>query len=50
MSVLTVILNILFPPVAVALNHGISGKLLVSIICTLLGWIPGVIHAFIVNK
>lgn len=50
MSLLTIILNILFPPVAVALNHGISTTLLISILLTLLGWLPGVIHAFIVNK
>ncbi|WP_083961651.1 YqaE/Pmp3 family membrane protein [Salinimicrobium terrae] len=46
---LTIILNILLPPVAVYLNHGVGTTLLISIILTLIGWLPGVIHAFIVN-
>ncbi len=50
MSLLTIILNLLFPPVAVALQHGLSTTLLINILLTLLGWLPGVIHAFIVNK
>lgn len=49
MSILTIILNILLPPVAVFMKHGIGGTFLISIILTLIGWIPGVIHAFIVN-
>ncbi|WP_344786764.1 YqaE/Pmp3 family membrane protein [Postechiella marina] len=50
MSILTIILNILFPPLSVALKHGVSMTLLISILLTLLAWLPGVIHAFIVNK
>ncbi len=50
MSLLTILLNLLLPPVAVALKHGLSTTLLISILLTLLGWLPGVIHAFIVNK
>ncbi|WP_142784599.1 YqaE/Pmp3 family membrane protein [Changchengzhania lutea] len=50
MSLLTIILSILLPPVAVALKHGLSTTLLINILLTLLGWIPGVIHALIVNK
>ncbi|MGI0107232.1 YqaE/Pmp3 family membrane protein [Salinimicrobium sp. WS361] len=46
---LTIILNILLPPLAVYLNHGVGTALLISIILTLIGWLPGVIHAFIVN-
>lgn len=49
MSILTVILNILLPPVAVFMKHGVGSTLLISIVLTLIGWIPGVIHAFIVN-
>lgn len=49
MSLTTVILNILLPPLAVFLKHGIGTTFLVSIILTIIGWIPGVIHAFIVN-
>lgn len=50
MSVLTIILNLLLPPLAVFLKHGLSGTFLISLILTALGWLPGVIHAFIVNN
>lgn len=50
MSLLAIILNTIFPPLPVALKHGIGKTLLISIILTLLAWIPGVIHAFIVNN
>lgn len=46
---LTIILNILLPPLAVYLNHGLGTTFLISLILTLIGWLPGVIHAFIVN-
>ncbi len=49
MSILTIILNILLPPVAVFMKHGVGSTLLISIVLTLIGWLPGVIHAFIVN-
>lgn len=50
MSLLTIILSILLPPVAVFLKHGIGTTLLISILLTFLGWLPGVIHAFYVNS
>ena len=50
MSLITIILNLLLPPVAVFLKHGIGTTFFISILLTLLGWLPGVIHAFIVNK
>ena len=50
MSLLTIILNILLPPLAVFLKHGVGTTFLVSIILTIIGWLPGVIHAFIVNQ
>lgn len=50
MSILTIILNIIFPPLSVALKHGVGTTLLISILLTLFAWIPGVIHAFVVNK
>ena len=50
MSLTTIILNILLPPLAVFMKHGLGTTFLVSIILTIIGWIPGVIHAFIVNK
>ncbi|CAG8498159.1 hypothetical protein C2G38_2008969 [Gigaspora rosea] len=43
-----VILAILLPPVAVFLKRGCSTDLLINILLTLLGWIPGVIHAMCV--
>ncbi|MHA7056085.1 YqaE/Pmp3 family membrane protein [Aquimarina sp. M1] len=49
MSLTTIILNILLPPLAVFMKHGVGSALLISIILTIIGWIPGVIHAFIVN-
>jgi uncharacterized membrane protein YqaE (UPF0057 family) len=49
MSLLTIILNILLPPLAVFMKHGLGSTFLISLILTIIGWIPGVIHAFIVN-
>jgi uncharacterized membrane protein YqaE (UPF0057 family) len=49
MSILTIILNLLLPPLAVFLKHGLGMTFLVSILLTALGWLPGVIHAFYVN-
>lgn len=49
MSLLTIILNILLPPLAVFLNHGLGTKFLISLLLTLVGWLPGVIYAFYVN-
>lgn len=50
MSLLTIILNIILPPLAVFLKHGLGGAFLVNLLLTLLGWLPGVIHAFWVNS
>ncbi|MGB3606229.1 MAG: YqaE/Pmp3 family membrane protein [Psychroserpens sp.] len=50
MSLLTIILNILLPPLAVFLVHGIGTEFLISLLLTLVGWLPGVIYAFYVNS
>ncbi|TYB76708.1 YqaE/Pmp3 family membrane protein [Bizionia gelidisalsuginis] len=50
MSVLNIIITILLPPLGVFLKHGLGGKFLINILLTLLGWLPGVIHAFYVNQ
>lgn len=50
MSLLTIILNILLPPLAVFMQHGLGTAFLISVVLTLIGWLPGVIHAFIVNS
>lgn len=49
MSLITIILNILLPPLAVFIKHGLGGTFLLNLVLTLIGWLPGVIHAFIVN-
>ena len=46
MSVWRVILSVLFPPLAVY-DKG-CGSILIVLILTLLGWIPGVIAALII--
>jgi uncharacterized membrane protein YqaE (UPF0057 family) len=50
MSILSIVLAILLPPLAVFLKHGLGGKFLISILLTLIGWLPGVIYAFYVNS
>ncbi|MGJ8666337.1 MAG: YqaE/Pmp3 family membrane protein [Patiriisocius sp.] len=50
MSILTIILNILLPPLAVFLKHGLGKNFLINLILTMIFWLPGVIHAFIVNE
>ncbi len=46
MSVWRVLLSILFPPLAVY-DRG-CGSILIVLILTLLGWVPGVIAALII--
>ncbi|WP_298526483.1 YqaE/Pmp3 family membrane protein [uncultured Christiangramia sp.] len=46
MSIWRVILSVLFPPLAVY-DRG-CGSILIVLILTLLGWVPGVIAALIV--
>ncbi|MEQ9443301.1 MAG: YqaE/Pmp3 family membrane protein [Cyclobacteriaceae bacterium] len=50
MSLLTIILAILLPPVAVAMQRGITGAFWINVLLTLIGWVPGVIHAFLTLK
>jgi uncharacterized membrane protein YqaE (UPF0057 family) len=48
-TLLLVILAILLPPLAVYLHEGaINTKFWISLVLTLLGWLPGVIYALIV--
>jgi uncharacterized membrane protein YqaE (UPF0057 family) len=46
MNILEIILAILLPPLAVGLRRGISGVFFLNLLLFLLGWLPGVIHAF----
>ena len=45
MDVLRVLLAILLPPVGVFLQVGIGPQFWINILLTLLGYIPGIIHA-----
>lgn len=45
--VLYIILAILLPPLAVGLLYGIGTEFLISLILTILFWVPGVIYALI---
>ncbi|MCU0489763.1 MAG: YqaE/Pmp3 family membrane protein [Anaerolineales bacterium] len=47
MSCLRVLLCIIFPPLAV-LDKG-CGSILITTILTLVGWVPGVIAALVIN-
>ncbi len=50
MSLLTIVLCVLLPPLAVFMKTGLSGKFLVNVLLSILGWVPGVIHALYVNN
>lgn len=47
-KIVKIILAILLPPLAVALEFGIGKKFFINLILTLLGYIPGLIHAIII--
>jgi uncharacterized membrane protein YqaE (UPF0057 family) len=44
MNILKILLGILLPPLGIFLTVGVSTTLLINILLTLLGWLPGVIH------
>ena len=48
MSIWRVLLCVLFPPLAV-LDKG-CGSILIVTILTLIGWVPGVIAALVINN
>ncbi|VEP15633.1 conserved hypothetical protein; putative membrane protein [Hyella patelloides LEGE 07179] len=51
MGILKIIAAILLPPLGVFMTMGVSQALLINILLTLLGWIPGIIHAlWIISK
>jgi len=46
-----IILAVLLPPVSVFLTKGVSPALFINILLTIIGWVPGIIHAFwIISK
>ncbi|KAI1363543.1 hypothetical protein F5Y08DRAFT_237057 [Xylaria arbuscula] len=48
-AVLIVLITILFPPAGVAIVSGCGADLLINIALTILGYIPGHIHAFYIE-
>ena len=47
-SFVKIILAILLPPLAVGLEYGLGGKFFLNLLLTLLGYIPGLIHALLI--
>jgi uncharacterized membrane protein YqaE (UPF0057 family) len=45
MKLTRLILGFVVPPVGVFLTYGISTTLFINILLTILGWVPGIIHA-----
>ena len=45
MKTVRYLFGILVPPVGVLLTYGISTTLIINILLTVLGYIPGIIHA-----
>ena len=45
MKIMQIAASFLVPPLGVFLISGISSALFINILLTLLGWVPGVIHA-----
>jgi uncharacterized membrane protein YqaE (UPF0057 family) len=45
MKAMHLVLGILLPPLGVFLTFGVSSTLFINIGLTLLGWVPGSIHA-----
>ncbi|MBA80466.1 MULTISPECIES: YqaE/Pmp3 family membrane protein [Leeuwenhoekiella] len=50
MGIISIIITILLPPLAVAMNKGLGKDFIINVILTLLGWLPGVIHGFYVQS
>jgi uncharacterized membrane protein YqaE (UPF0057 family) len=45
MDILRVIIAIFVPPLGVFLQEGLGGQFWINVILTILGYIPGIIHA-----
>lgn len=46
--ILKILIAFILPPAAVLIETGCSWALLLNVILTILGWIPGIIHALLV--
>ena len=49
MSLLMILITIFLPPLAVLLKEGLGLQFLLNVLLTLIGWLPGVVHAFWIN-
>ncbi len=45
-----IILAIILPPLMVGLEYGLGKKFILNLLLTLLGYIPGLIHALLIMK
>jgi uncharacterized membrane protein YqaE (UPF0057 family) len=45
MDVLRILLAILLPPLGVFMQVGLGGQFWINVVLTLLGYLPGVVHA-----
>jgi uncharacterized membrane protein YqaE (UPF0057 family) len=45
MDVIRIILSVLLPPLGVFLQVGIGAQFWINIVLTLLGYVPGLVHA-----
>jgi uncharacterized membrane protein YqaE (UPF0057 family) len=45
MDVIRIILSVLLPPLGVFLRVGVGGQFWLNILLTILGYIPGLVHA-----
>ncbi|NEQ22159.1 MAG: YqaE/Pmp3 family membrane protein [Microcoleus sp. SIO2G3] len=45
MNLLRIVLAILLPPLGIFMTVGVGPTLLINVLLTLLGWLPGSIHA-----
>jgi uncharacterized membrane protein YqaE (UPF0057 family) len=45
MDLIRIILSVLLPPVGVFLQVGFTGQFFLNILLTILGYLPGIIHA-----
>lgn len=48
-DIIKIIIAIILPPLGVFLERGCGADFLINILLTILGWIPGIIHALYVT-
>lgn len=44
-QILIILLSILLPPIGVLLSRGLGAQFLINILLTILGYVPGLVHA-----